>query len=214
MFKKWLSVAAIALSLALGQFALPALAADAAVTDPAAKQVQIFHDVLLDTMKRGHELGVQGRFKMLEPAIETDFDLPIMMQFIVGPSWATMPDSDRKSLIDAFLRMTAASYASNFASFSGQRFDIDPNVLQRGADKVVQTTLVPVGEKPVPLLYRMRQSGDQWKIIDVFLEGYVSELATRRSNFAATLAAGGAPALAKKMNDLADSLLAGHKAQP
>ncbi len=45
-----------------------------------------------------------------------------------------------------------------------------------------------------------------WKIIDVFLAGYVSELSTRRSDYAATIASGGAPALVKKLNALADSL--------
>jgi len=55
----------------------------------------------------------------------------------------------------------------------------------------------------------MRQAGDSWRIIDIFLEGYVSELATRRSDFSATVGSGGAPALTKKMSDLADALLSG-----
>jgi phospholipid transport system substrate-binding protein len=132
-----------------------------------------------------------------------------MLPFIVGPGWASMSDSDHKDLIAAFRRLTLANYASNFDNFDGQRFTLDPNVIQRGSDRVVQTTLIPKGQKPVTLLYRMRQDGDPWKIIDIFLEGYVSELATRRSDFSATIASGGAPALVKKMNDLADALLAG-----
>jgi phospholipid transport system substrate-binding protein len=63
------------------------------------------------------------------------------------------------NLIAAFRRLTLANYASNFDSFDGQRFTMDPNVIQRGGDRVVQTTLIPFGEKPVPLLYRMRQDG-------------------------------------------------------
>jgi phospholipid transport system substrate-binding protein len=202
---------ALALTIALAAFVPASQAADPAITDPAAKQVEAFHDALLDVMKRGPQLGMQGRYRVLEPAVDAAFDFQVMLPFIVGPTWTAMSDADHKSLVAAFRRLTLANYASNFVSFDGQRFTMDPNVIQRDSDRIVQTTLIPKGEKPVPLLYRMRQDGTPWKVIDIFLEGYVSELATRRSDFSATVASGGAPALIKKMNDLADSLLAGAK---
>ena len=207
MLGRLLAAAALALTIAFAGL-LPA-AADPAVTDPAAKQVEAFHAALLDVMKRGPELGMMGRYRALEPAVDAAFDFQVMLPFIVGPSWASMSDADHKALIASFRRLTLANYASNFDSYDGERFTIDPNVIQRGSDRIVQTTLIPKGQKPVPLIYRMRQDGDPWKIIDIFLAGYVSELATRRSDFSATVASGGAAALTKKMNDLADGLLAG-----
>jgi phospholipid transport system substrate-binding protein len=200
---------ALALTFALAAFAPAAIAADPVAADPAAKQVETFHTALLDVMKRGPQLGMMGRYRALEPTIDGAFDFQVMLPFIVGPNWTSMSDADHKALIAAFRRLTLANYASSFDSYNGERFTMDPNVIQRGADRIVQTTLIPKGEKPVPLLYRMRQDGDPWKVIDIFLEGYVSELATRRSDFSATVASGGAPALVKKMNDLADSILAG-----
>lgn len=179
--------------------------------DPAAKQVEAFHAALLDTMKRGRELGVQGRYRALEPAADAAFDFPTMTKFIVGPSWSSASEADQKALVEAFRKLTLANYASNFDSYNGQRFTMEPDVIEKGSDKFVQTTLVPTSDKPVPLIYRMRESDGTWKIIDVLLEGYVSELATRRSDFATTVAQGGAPALLKKMNDLTDSILRGNK---
>lgn len=184
-------------------------AAPAKAQDPAAGQIQSFYDSLLATMKRGPELGMQGRFRALEPAVDATFDLGAMMQFIVGPSWTSMGAQDKSALIAAFRRMTIANYAANFEKFSGEQFKVDPNVQQRGPDKIVQTTLVPVGDKPVPLIYRMRDTTGSWKVIDVFLEGYVSELATRRSDFASTLAGGGASALVAKLDQLTNNLLNG-----
>ena len=187
-----------------------ALSSAAAAQDPAAAKIQSFYNVLLDTMKRGPELGMQGRFRALEPAVDAAFDIPAMIQFIVGPStWATMSQQDKAALIEAFRRMTVANYAANFTKYDGEQFKVDPAVRQRGPDKLVQTTLVPRDDKPVPLIYRMRDTTGSWKIIDVFLEGYVSELATRRSDFASTLAGGGAPALVAKINQLTDNLLNG-----
>ncbi|HTT83931.1 MAG TPA: ABC transporter substrate-binding protein [Rhizomicrobium sp.] len=185
-----------------------ALSASARAEDPAAEKIQSFYNVLLDTMKRGPQLGMQGRYKALEPAVDATFDIPAMIEFIVGPSWANMSAQDKAALTAAFRRMTVANYAANFSKYDGEQFNVDPNVQQRGPDKIVQTTLVPRGDKPVPLLYRMRDTAGSWKVIDVFLDGYVSELATRRSDFAATLAAG-APALVAKINQLSDNLLNG-----
>jgi phospholipid transport system substrate-binding protein len=194
---------AVMLAVAIGA-AIPARAAD-----PAAAQVQSFYETLLDTMKHGPDLGMQGRYRAMEPAVDATFDLTAMMQFIVGPGWTGLNDSDKIALVAAFRRMTVANYAANFASFGGEKFNVDPSVQQRGVDKIVQTTLVPAAGKPVPLTYRMRDTSGRWKVIDVFLEGYVSELATRRSDFAATFTGGGPSALVAKMNLLSNDLLNG-----
>jgi phospholipid transport system substrate-binding protein len=198
---------AIVLGAAAPATALPA----AAQTDPAVQQVQTFYATLVDTMKRGPALGVQGRYHALETAVDTTFDLPAMMQIVVGTGWTSLSEPDKQALIAAFRRMTIANYASNFAKFNGERFNVDPTVQHRNADEIVQSTLVPAGGNPVPFIYRMHQSAGAWKVIDIFLEGYVSELAMRRSDFASTLASGGAPALSAKMNQIADNLLGGGK---
>jgi phospholipid transport system substrate-binding protein len=186
-----------------------ALAVSARAQDPAAEKVQSFYNTLLDTMKHGPQLGMQGRVKALEPAVDATFDTAAMIQFIVGPSWANMSATDKTALTTAFRRMTVANYAANFEKFDGEQFNVDSNVQQRGPDKIVQTTLLPQGDKPIPLIYRMRDTTGSWKAIDVFLNGYVSELATRRSDFSATLTSGGAAALIAKINQLTDSLLNG-----
>jgi phospholipid transport system substrate-binding protein len=79
-------------------------------------------------------------------------------------------------------------------------------VLTRGQDKVVQTHLLSKGE-PVTLAYRMRQTANgAWKVIDIYYNGSISELTTRRSDFQATLAAGGPQALAEHLNAQAEKL--------
>ena len=188
---------------------LVAAAAPARAADPAAQTIQSFYNSLLDTMKHGPQLGMQGRYRALEPAVDATFDIPAMIQFIVGPRWSSMSAQDKSALTTAFRRMTVANYAANFQKYDGEQFNVDPNVQQRGPDKLVQTTLAAPGQKPIPLVYRMRNTSGSWKVIDVFLEGYVSELATRRSDFAATLASGGATALIAKINQLSDNLLSG-----
>ncbi|MCP5972772.1 ABC transporter substrate-binding protein, partial [Klebsiella pneumoniae] len=82
-------------------------------------------------------------------------------------------------------------FAKNFDGYSGEAFAIAPQVEQRGGDKLVRTTLSGSGT-PIAISYRLRQSGGQWKIIDVFYKNSISQLATRRADFASVLQSGGA----------------------
>ena len=194
-------------ALAFSALLLGALPA-AADTDPAVQTVQSFYDALVDTMKHGKELGLKGRYDRLKPAVEQAYDLADMTKFVVGPSWATLSADDQKALQAAFERMTIANYAKNFDEYGGEKFTVDPAVQAVGADKRVMSKLV-TGNQTIPFNYRMRQSSGTWKVIDVYLNGFVSELATRRSDFGATLSSGGAQALVKKINELADNAMKG-----
>jgi phospholipid transport system substrate-binding protein len=200
------SVGMMAAAIA-GLLALSAPPARAAAADPAAAQVDAFDAALLSAMKAGKSVGAQGRYRALEPAVTRAFDIPTMIRFAVGPAWSAIPAAQQQTLTEAFQRLTVASYAHNFDGYAGERFEVDPNVLTRGPDKVVQSKIIPPGAAPVVISYRMRQSGGAWKIIDVFYNGSISQLTTRRSDFSATLAHGGAPALITHLNQLADKQL-------
>ncbi len=196
-----------ALSLVAALLLAPAFSTPAlADSDPAVAQVQGFYDTLVDSMKQGKQLGVQGRYNKLKPAVEQAYNLPLMTSLVVGPGWASISPSDQQALVAAFERMTIANYAKNFDSFGGEKFVVDPAAQVHGTDKVVMSKLV-TGGQTIPFNYRMRQADGSWKIIDVYLNGTISQLATKRSDYASTLSAGGAPALAKKLNAMADALM-------
>jgi phospholipid transport system substrate-binding protein len=186
-----------------------AVAAVDVPSDPAAKQIVAFHEALLDSMKQAKELGVTGRYNKLKPVIERTFDLSMMTSEAVGGSFASLPSSDQRALVEAFERMTIASYAHNFDGYSGERFTMDPNVPIRGDHKLVQTMLVVPHDKPHAFNYVLHPVAGTWKVIDILLEGYVSQAATKRSDFSATVAKGGAKALVLRLNTISDGLLTG-----
>jgi len=176
--------------------------------DPTAR-IQAFYDVLLDTMKQGPQLGVQGRFDKMLPAINAAYDIPAMTRIACGPEWTKIPPATQQALIEAFGRMSAAIYADRFTKYSGQRFVIDPNPVPHNADVVVTTKLVPQDGDPVALNYLMRGPVGDMKVVDVFLDGSISELATRRSEFSGVLKSDGPDALLAKIKDRADKILKG-----
>lgn len=173
-------------------------------SDTAARRVRVFYDSLLEVMKQADRLGKQGRYDKLAPVIRETFDLAAMTRIAVGPDWNAIAPDLQAQLVENFARMTIATYANRFDGYSGERFDVDPASEPRSTGRVVRTKIVPADGEPVTLNYLMRGSGDHWKIVDVYLTGTISELATRRTEFAAILKAGGPQALVESLRQQAD----------
>ncbi len=172
-----------------------------AQTDPARVTVQGLDNGLLAIMKaKGTE---KSRAQSIAPVIDRTFDLPLMTRLAIGPSWTTIAPSDQQALVAAFRRMTIAQYSTNFDSWSGESFTMAPEVETRAGDKLVRTTLNAPGKEPIPISYRLRASGGDWKIIDVFYRNSISQIATRRSDFSSVLAKEGAKALIAHLDSLA-----------
>ena len=172
-----------------------------AQADPARVTVQSLDDGLLVIMKA--KSSEKSRAQSIAPVIERTFDLPLMIRLAVGPSWTTIAPSDQQALVAAFRRMTIAQYAANFDSWSGESFNIASQVDSRAGDRLIRTTLNAPGKDPIAISYRLRLSGGEWKIIDVFYRNSISQIATRRSDFSSVLAKEGAKGLVAHLDKLA-----------
>ena len=197
------------LVLAAGASALLAGAAYAQASDPAAAKIESFDAAVIKTLQAGKAAGAAGRAKVVGPAVEQTFDLSYMARVAVGPDWTKMSADDQASLQKAYARYAVANWAKNFDNYNGQKLQLDGPVVDRGADKLVKTKLTGPGSSSVSLDYRMRQDGGSWKVIDVYYNGGISQLATQRSDFASTLSSGGAKALIAKLDAQTDKLLKG-----
>jgi len=182
----------------------------AVVARPAAPAVGIvdaFHAALLDVMHQGAALSGEARFRKLAPVVDRTFDLPLMTQVAVGPRWSSLSADQQARLIAAFRRFTIANYVNHFDSYDGERFEVDPVAQPINGGKMVLSRLVPRDHKPVALNYVMRETPYGWRVIDVYAEGKISELARRRSEFNAVLAHSGVDGLADRLVERAQSLI-------
>lgn len=191
------------------RFAMSALALAIATplaaqaTDPARAPVQQLDDGLLAIMKGGSSLGSAGRAARIGPVVDQTFDIGLITRLSVGPDWLKVAPGDQTALVAAMRRLTVAQYASNFSSYGGESFTIDPKIETRAADKLVRTTLSAPKGDTVSIGYRLRETGGKWRIVDVYYKNAISQLATRRADFASIFAKGGAKALISHLNDLA-----------
>jgi phospholipid transport system substrate-binding protein len=155
--------------------------------DSAVPLIARLNDALLGTMKSASSLGYEGRYKKLDPVIRQTFDLSFMTQYSAGRHWRQLSEAQKKSLVDAFTRLTVATYADRFDGYSGEKFVVVKEATPREGNRLVESELIKSDGEPIKLHYLMRQTQDGWRVIDIFLKGTISELATKRSEYSSTL---------------------------
>jgi phospholipid transport system substrate-binding protein len=195
--------ATLAAVLGLAMVPYPAHAAPASGGDT----VQSLYDALLSTMKNGRTLGQSGRFKQLEPVIRRTFDIPSMARLSVGSSWATLTEAQRQQVTESLGRYISAIYADRFDSYAGQRLQVTGEQLA-AAGVMVRSQIVKTNGELVTVNYMMHRNGNSWLISDIYLDGAISEVATRHSEFAAILKSQGIDGLIAALNRKADILTA------
>jgi phospholipid transport system substrate-binding protein len=167
--------------------------------------VQGLYDALLNTMKNGRTLGQSGRFTQLEPVIRRTFDISSMARLSVGSSWGGMTEAQRQQVVESFGRYIAAIYADRFDSYAGQKLQVTGEQPNAGG-VMVKSQIIKANGEPVKIDYMMRRNGEGWLISDIYLDGAISEVATRRSEFAAILKSDGIDGLIAALNRKADTL--------
>lgn len=192
-----LSAAALALALTL-----PAVPARA---EAGVDAVRTLYATLLNMMQNGPSLGAHGRYTEIEPVVGRVFDLPLMTRLAVGPSWSAMNPAQQQQVTQAFGRYIAAVYADRFDSYSGEKLEVTGS-RQSGGGTIITSRIVKSTGEPVEINYLMRQSGAGWQIADVYLNGTISELATRRSEFSSILQTQGVNGLIATLNGKAAAL--------
>jgi phospholipid transport system substrate-binding protein len=193
--------AALVTWLGISMLAYPAHAALARGGDT----VQGLYDALLGTMKSGRSLGPSGRFARLEPVIRRSFDIPTMARLSVGSSWATLSEAQRQQVIESFGRYISAIYADRFDGYAGQKLQVTGEQ-PAAAGVMVKSQIIKANGEPVKVDYMMRRNGDTWLISDIYLDGAISEVATRRSEFGAILKNEGIDGLIAALNRKANIL--------
>lgn len=154
---------------------------------PAVPVVESLHTSMLETMKSAEELGYSGRYDKLSEALTNSFDLAFMAQKAVGRNWKKFNPGEQELWLSSFEQVTAANYAGRFTGFTGQEFETLGTEPSSHKTIIVRTRLINPDGENVDLNYRLRETPEGWRIIDVYLNGTVSELALRRSEYSSLI---------------------------
>ena len=157
-----------------------------------AETVQTVNDALLHVMKNAEALGFQGRQAYLTPVLTETFDLPAMARLAAGRYWDRFDNDEKRNLVTYFTDLSISTFAARFDGYSGETWQIEGTSEAPRGGTIVENRLITGRGEIFAINYLMRQteSGD-WRIIDVYLDGNISELALRRSEFNSVLRNGG-----------------------
>jgi phospholipid transport system substrate-binding protein len=203
-FRLSLSAPLIAAMLALLSLSAVASPAEA----QASRRIEAYYQQLMPTLKAAGSLSVGERDRRFGPAIRSAFDIGTMARLATGPAWSKFSGAQQAAVREAFARFLVAEYAHQVSDYSGESFVVDPQTSPeaRGGGEIVRTKLLQPGGRTVQINYLVRGG----RVIDVYLNGTISDLATRRDEFASILAGGGgADALVKTLRERTATLLAG-----
>ena len=107
------------------------------------------------------------------------------------------------------MRLANATLATLFSGYSGEVFTVKAERAGPQNITFVDTKLfVPGRGSDVEIAYVARMSDSNWRLIDVIIDGGISELKVRISEYSQTLQKGGIEALIRLLNNKADELLA------
>lgn len=168
--------------------------------------VESLHEVLMKCMKQAEVLGFEGRYELVAANLDSTFDLPFMARLSVASAWPELDVQQREDFVALSRRLSAVSYAHNFDGYGGQRFETLSHEPAPRRTILVKTRLVNPEDKDVLFDYRLRKAGEAWRIIDVQLDGKISELTLRRADYRAVIERRGFPVLVAEIEKKIEEL--------
>jgi phospholipid transport system substrate-binding protein len=194
--KNLLRTAALLVATGLPLIAPAATPQSGSAATPEAAPVAALDAGLLATMQAGSAgQSFAARYAALDPVVKQTYNLPMVVQNSVGFSWPTLPAAQQQQLSALFEQFTVVSYVSQFTS-AGAKFVLLPKEKSLGANKIVETKIVPGdGSAPTELDYVVAGGPSNWQITDVLLNGTISQVAVHASDFSGLVSGGDAAPL-------------------
>jgi len=138
------------------------------------KALQTLAETTTDETKR------EQNFRYL---LHDNFDIPRIARFVLGRYWNSASDQERQRFVEIYREFIIKSYAAQFAQYRGETVKVTGSRPEGSDITVVNSEIVhPSGEPPIHVAWRVHRSGNDYKIVDVDVEG-VSMLLAQREEF-------------------------------
>ena len=139
-------------------------------------------------------------YDLVNQLIIPRFDFVSMSKWVLGKHWKQASEEQRSEFIIQFKELLVRTYARALLEYSGQEikyFPVEQNPESNLA--VVKTELTSTSSAQLPILYRMHQKNEEWKVVDVSVDG-VSLVTTYRGSFATQIKKNGFDSLLNELS--------------
>lgn len=176
-----------------------------AASDPKVV-IERFCAQLIETMKLGPKLGFQGRVEKLAPAVAAAYDMTAVSRGSLGAAAGKLSVEEIARVAEAYGRFSVATYADQFSTWDGERFELGAPRPVEGGAVVVPSKIIPSQGDPTEIDYLMRDDSGSWRIVDVLFDGSISQVAVRRSEFSPIFRRDGLAGLISALDSKTQSL--------
>ncbi len=166
----------------LGVYAAPAMA------EVNAAQAQKFvEDVTNDGIENiiNANVSQQEKDKRFATLFNNALDMKFIGQFVLGRYWRTATPEQRDAFIKAYREMNIKTWSKRFDEFKGRNFKFIGTTPSNSANQIFVNSEVPMPEgQPAKVVWRVKKTGDTFKIVDIIIEN-VSLAITARNEYSA-----------------------------
>ncbi len=180
--------------------ALVAAAAQAAEAPKGPRPKQIIERTAEQVLAilNDPERSVEQRRAEIGEIAAARFDFRTMTRLVLGPNWKKLTPEQQGEFVRHFAGFLAADYGSRVERYEQQSVSVLGERVEPRGDVTVKTK-VTGGEFDGAIIdYRMRYRNEDWRIIDVVIEG-ISLVANFRDQFREVLSREGPDALLERL---------------
>lgn len=136
-----------------------------------------------------------------EKLFNNALDLDFIGKFVLGRAWRTATPLQRKDFIATYRELNIKTWSKRFDEFKGKNFIFKGTTPSNSPNQIFVNTTVPMDQgEPAKVVWRVKQNGSQFKVVDIIIEN-VSLAITARNEYAGFIKnnAGGVDALIKDL---------------
>ena len=138
-------------------------------------------DLLHNSLKKIVSSNINN--KKVQNVISDTYNIERMLALIIGEAWKKSISKEKIALKKVFEEYIAKNYILRFKNIKSLEFG-KLVVTQAGKNyRMAKTKLIINSKDIVPLNYLLNQTNNSWKIFDVLIDGSISEIATKKSEF-------------------------------
>ena len=140
----------------------------------------------------------------IETIVYDHVDFETMSRLILARNWKKLDEGQQKEFVAEFRRHLSLTYGKNVDSYRDEKVTITGDRKEARKDWTVMTRIVRNGPNDIFVDYRLRETDDGWRIIDVVIER-VSLVSNFRSQFQEILTNGGPERLLRLLREKNES---------
>ena len=169
-------------------------------------KIELLQDVLMQISEDSNQES--NNLKKVKQVVEQVYNNKKMLKIIVGEKkWQELNDNEKEDLYETFLEYISLSYIKRFSKIDDPRFELIKFKKIGEKFNLVETNLIIPSEEKIMIHYLFSKVDNDWKVFDVLLEGTISEIATKKSEFKKIIDENGVSSLAKSIRNKIDESL-------